>query len=235
MGELDVTPISNNCGAQIVPELFLNIGVAVGDIRNKFWDFFAEIVGVLHGKHQGIQPFREIVVKLGALVQHTGTQQLHNNGFANHQVAGGGAFTRRLDIKTGLFNLGDHRVGDPKCQRLIYGGQHRKTIWAEGCQRIFHKIQTAHKIGAQAILLRLTGVAFEKMGIFGTNQTAVTPLHYIGIAVNVMNHRTTENNSDFIVIMGVHSRVGIVSDVEANIGIYPGGCWIILNHGIKLL
>lgn len=92
--ELDTAPIRNDRGTHIVPELFLNVGVAVGDALDKLRDLLIEIVGVLHRKHQGVQPFRKIVVKLGALMQYTGTEQLHNHGFTDHQVTVGRMFTR---------------------------------------------------------------------------------------------------------------------------------------------
>ena len=92
--ELNAAPIRDNGGAHVISELLLNIGVAVGDSLNKLRDFLAEIVGVLHGKNQGIQPFRKIIVKLSALMQHTGTQQLHNYRFTNHQVAVSGVLAR---------------------------------------------------------------------------------------------------------------------------------------------
>ena len=124
VGELDAAPIRNNGCTHIISKLLLNIGVAVGNSFNQLRDLLAEIVWILHGKHQSIQPFREIVVKLGTLMQHTGAQQLHNHRFADHQVAAGGAFSRRLDIKTSLFDFGDHSIGGFKCQRPVHIVQH---------------------------------------------------------------------------------------------------------------
>lgn len=48
MGELDDAPVRNNCGAHIVAELLLNIGIAIGDSSNKLCDLFVKIVGILH-------------------------------------------------------------------------------------------------------------------------------------------------------------------------------------------
>ena len=115
--EFDAAPIRYNRGAHVVPELFLNIGVAVGDSFDKLRDCLVEIIGILHGEHQGIQPFREIVVKLGALMQHTGAKQLNNNRFTDHQIVAGRAFTGRLDIQTGLFNFRYNGIGGLECKR----------------------------------------------------------------------------------------------------------------------
>ena len=213
----------------------MNVGVAVGDAFNDLRDIHTEILGILQGNDQIIQPFREIVVQLRALMQYTSAQQLHDHGFADHQVAFGGAFTRGLDIQAGFFNFGYHSVGGLEAQRSRNRVDHRKAVWAKGGQRIFHKIPTAHKIGIQAITAGRTWLIFKKMGILGTDQTAVAPMHHIGFAVNVMYDGAAENNSDLIVIVGVQSGVGIVGDIEANISIVPGGGWIILNRGTDLL
>ena len=168
-------------------------------------------------------------MNLGALMQNAGAEQLHNDRFADHQITAGGMLTRRLNVQTGFLNFADHRIGNLKCQRLTYFVQHRKAVRPKGRHCIFDKIREAHKIGTKRIFLGLPWCIFKEMGVLGADKAAITPLHNIGCAVNVVNGGAAENNNHFVVVVGMYGGIGVIGDVKANIRIFPGGGWVILD------